>query len=161
MEQFDSTLSSIIDSTLGLRSKQYGYQYSEIIRSLMSIYFCGGSCIEDVTTHLFNSFSRSLEGSSKCVHKKSFISYVGYWTWNGDILKIFTPAKGSFTNIFYGCRNITWNKIIVSKCHRTDRYYRRGQLYTSNTSIFQSTMSNFIVYLLVCSAFFIYFCNVL
>ena len=26
MEQFDSTLSSIIDSTLGLRSKQYGYQ---------------------------------------------------------------------------------------------------------------------------------------
>ena len=44
IEQFDSTLSSIIDSTLGLRSKQYGYQYSEIIRSLMSIYFCGGSC---------------------------------------------------------------------------------------------------------------------
>ena len=30
MEQFDSTLSSIIDSTLGLRSKQYGYQYKEI-----------------------------------------------------------------------------------------------------------------------------------
>ena len=44
MEQFDSILSSVIDSTLGLRSKQYGYQYSEIIRSLMSIYFCGGSC---------------------------------------------------------------------------------------------------------------------
>ena len=57
MEQFDSTLSSIIDSTLGLRSKQYGYQYSEIIRSLMSVYFCGGSCIEDVTTHLMNNLS--------------------------------------------------------------------------------------------------------
>ena len=57
MEQFDSTLSSIIDSTLGLRSKQYGYQYSEIIRSLMSVYFCGGSCIEDVTTHLMNHLS--------------------------------------------------------------------------------------------------------
>ena len=57
MEQFDSTLSSIIDSTLGLRSKQYGYQYSEIIRSLMSIYFCGGSCIEDVTTHLMPHLS--------------------------------------------------------------------------------------------------------
>lgn len=52
MEQFDSILSSVIDSTLGLRSKQYGYQYSEIIRSLMRIYFCGGSCVEDVTTHL-------------------------------------------------------------------------------------------------------------
>ena len=57
MEQFDSTLSSIIDSTLGLRSKQYGYQYSEIIRSLMSVYFCGGSCIEDVTTHLMYHLS--------------------------------------------------------------------------------------------------------
>ena len=50
MEQFDSILSSVIDSTLGLRCKSFGYRYSEIIRSLMSIYFCGGSCIEDVTT---------------------------------------------------------------------------------------------------------------
>ena len=57
MEQFDSTLSSVIDSTLGLRCKSFGYQYNEIIRSLMSIYFCGGSCIEDVTTHLMNHLS--------------------------------------------------------------------------------------------------------
>ena len=35
-----------IDSTLGMRCRLYGYQYSEIIRSLMSVYFCGGSCIE-------------------------------------------------------------------------------------------------------------------
>ena len=57
MEQFDSTLSSVIDSTLGQRCKSFGYQYSEIIRSLMSIYFCGGSCVEDVTTHLMNNLS--------------------------------------------------------------------------------------------------------
>jgi hypothetical protein len=57
MEQFDSSLSSVIDSTLGLRCKFYGYQYSEIIRSLMSVYFCGGSCIEDVTTHLMKHLS--------------------------------------------------------------------------------------------------------
>ena len=57
MEQFDSTLSSVIDSTLGPRCRTSGYQYSEIIRSLMSIYFCGGSCIEDVTTHLMNHLS--------------------------------------------------------------------------------------------------------
>ena len=57
MDQFDSTLSSVIDSTLGLRCRSLGYQYSEIIRSLMSIYFCGGSCIEDVTTHLMNHLS--------------------------------------------------------------------------------------------------------
>lgn len=36
MEQFDSTLSSVIDPTLGLRCRSFGYQYSEIIRSLMS-----------------------------------------------------------------------------------------------------------------------------
>ena len=44
MEQFDSMLSPIIDQTLGQRCRSIiGYQYSEIIRSLMSVYFCGGS----------------------------------------------------------------------------------------------------------------------
>ena len=57
MEQFDSNLSSVIDSTLGMRCRLYGYQYSEVIRSLMSVYFCGGSCIEDVTTHLMYHLS--------------------------------------------------------------------------------------------------------
>ncbi len=57
MELFDSNLSSVIDSTLGMRCRLYGYQYSEIIRSLMSVYFCGGSCIEDVTTHLMYHLS--------------------------------------------------------------------------------------------------------
>ena len=57
MEQFDSMLSSVIDSTLGLRCKLYGYQYSEIFRSLMCVYFCGGSCIEDVSTHLMQHIS--------------------------------------------------------------------------------------------------------
>ena len=57
MEQFDSRLSSVIDSTLGMRCRLYGYQYSEIIRSLMNDYFCGGSCIEDVTTHLMSHLS--------------------------------------------------------------------------------------------------------
>ena len=37
MEQFDSTLSSVIDSSLGLRCGSFGCQYSEIIRSFMSI----------------------------------------------------------------------------------------------------------------------------
>ena len=36
MEQFDSKLSSVIDSTLDLRCKVYGYQYSEIIRWISS-----------------------------------------------------------------------------------------------------------------------------
>ena len=57
MEQFDSMLSHVIDSTLGMRCKLYGYQYSEIFRSLMCVYFCGGSCIEDVSTHLMKHLS--------------------------------------------------------------------------------------------------------
>ena len=40
MEQFDSMLSPIIDQTLGQRCRSIiGYQYSEIIRSLMSVYW--------------------------------------------------------------------------------------------------------------------------
>ena len=53
MEQFDYMISPIIDQTRGQRCRStIVYQYSEIIRSLMSVYFCGGSCVEDVTSHL-------------------------------------------------------------------------------------------------------------
>lgn len=57
MEQFDALLSKMIDSTLGLRTRTYGYQYSEIFRSLMCVFFCGGSCVEDVSTHLMRHLS--------------------------------------------------------------------------------------------------------
>ena len=43
MEQFDALLAQTIDSTLGLRCTMFGYQYSEILRSLMCVYLCGGS----------------------------------------------------------------------------------------------------------------------
>ena len=36
MEQFDSKLSSVIDSTLGMRCSLYGDQYGEIIRWIVS-----------------------------------------------------------------------------------------------------------------------------
>lgn len=57
MEHFDDLLSETIDSTLGLRCKWFGYQYSEIIRSLLCVYFCGGSCVEDVSNHLMPHLS--------------------------------------------------------------------------------------------------------
>lgn len=51
-------LSPVIDSTLGQRcSSIIGYQFSEIVRSLMSVYFCGGSCVEDVTSQLMRHLS--------------------------------------------------------------------------------------------------------
>ena len=57
MEQFDVLLAQTIDSTLGLRCTMFGYQYSEILRSLICVYLCGGSCIEDVTTQLMKHLS--------------------------------------------------------------------------------------------------------
>ena len=39
LDKFDSILSSVIDSHLGLRSRLIGYQYSEIIRAV----FCSDS----------------------------------------------------------------------------------------------------------------------
>ena len=45
MEQFDAFLAQTIDSTLGSRCALFGYQYSEILRSLMCVYLCGGSCL--------------------------------------------------------------------------------------------------------------------
>lgn len=38
MQQFDRSLSQVIDSTLGVRCKFYGYQYSEILRSCASTF---------------------------------------------------------------------------------------------------------------------------
>ncbi len=52
MDVFSSILGSTIDDSLGIRCKTYGYQYSEILRTLACVYFCGGSCVEDVTGHL-------------------------------------------------------------------------------------------------------------
>ena len=57
MEQFDALLSKVIDSTLGERCQSFGYSYSEIFRSLMCVFFCGGSCIEDISTHLMHHLS--------------------------------------------------------------------------------------------------------
>ena len=57
MEQFDALIAQTIDSTLGMRCKWYGYQYSEILRFLVCVYLCGGSCVEDVKTHLMRYLS--------------------------------------------------------------------------------------------------------
>lgn len=57
MELFDQMLSTEIDHVLGKRCQYYGYQCSEIIRFLVCVYFCGGTCIEDVTNHLMPHLS--------------------------------------------------------------------------------------------------------
>ena len=51
-EQFSRYVGPVIDEVLGLRCASFGYQYSEIVGSLSSVYFCGGNCVEDVTSQL-------------------------------------------------------------------------------------------------------------
>ena len=56
-EQLSHYVGPVIDKVLGLRCTSFGYQYGEIAGSLMSVYFCGGSCVEDVTSHLMRHLS--------------------------------------------------------------------------------------------------------
>ena len=56
-ELFSRFVGPVIDKVLGLRCTSYGYQYSEIVDSLSSVYFCGGDCVEDVTSHLMPHLS--------------------------------------------------------------------------------------------------------
>jgi hypothetical protein len=51
-EHFSRFVGPIIDKVLGIRCTSFGYQYCEIVGSLSSVYFCGGDCVEDVTSHL-------------------------------------------------------------------------------------------------------------
>ena len=56
-ELFSRFLGPVIDKVLGIRCTSFGYQYSEIVGSLASVYFCGGDCVEDVTSHLMSHLS--------------------------------------------------------------------------------------------------------
>ncbi len=45
-------LSQLIDNNLGQRVKTVGFSYSEMIRNFMNVFCSGGSCAEDIQTHL-------------------------------------------------------------------------------------------------------------
>ena len=45
MEKFDRYIGPVVDGELGLRCTTFGYQYSEIARSLMSAYHGTGNLI--------------------------------------------------------------------------------------------------------------------
>lgn len=50
-----SGFTQLIDNQLGIRCKPYGFSYSDIIKNLMNVFFCGGDCAEDIQTHLRNT----------------------------------------------------------------------------------------------------------
>jgi len=52
-QSFNSSgLSQLIDNELGQRVETVGFSYSEIIRNLMNVFCSGGSCAEDIQSHL-------------------------------------------------------------------------------------------------------------
>ncbi len=56
-------LSQLIDKELGIRSKTFGYQYSEIFRNLTNVFFSGGDVIEDINTHL-RQYLKNIPGNN-------------------------------------------------------------------------------------------------
>ena len=75
MEKFDHYIGPVVDGELGLRCTTFGYQYSEIARSLMSVYFCGGDCVEDVTSHLMPHLC--IKGTENMIRLLSLLMYQG------------------------------------------------------------------------------------
>ena len=61
-EQLSHYVGPVIDKVQGLRCTSFGYQYGEIAGSLASVYFCGGDCVEDVTSHLMPPPSSRIVG---------------------------------------------------------------------------------------------------
>lgn len=47
-----SGIPSIIDSKLGHRAPQAEYSFSDVMLNLMSVFYCGGDCAEDLDEHL-------------------------------------------------------------------------------------------------------------
>ena len=84
MEQFDALLAQTIDSSLGLRCTMFGYQYSEILRSLMCVYLCGGKerIFDDMNNGFWlESIAKIIHGTEYCIpaydssHQKLLQSY--------------------------------------------------------------------------------------
>ena len=65
LDKFDRILSPVIDSHLGLRSKLIGYQYSEIIRAVFSVFCCGGDWKDQGDRSLIFYFERGRDSGVK------------------------------------------------------------------------------------------------
>jgi hypothetical protein len=58
-----SGLSGLIDKELGIRSHKAGYQYSDIFRGWLDLFFCGGDCAEDIKLH-FGAHLKQIPGNA-------------------------------------------------------------------------------------------------
>jgi len=60
LKHLDQTgLNTFYNRSLPALSKQSHYQWSDIMNSVLSVYLCGGDCIEDLSTHLKPHFTNN------------------------------------------------------------------------------------------------------
>ena len=89
LDRFDRILSSVIDSHLGLRSKLIGYQYSEIIRAVFSVFCCGGDCMEDLNLYLKDVLTERPHTRVTKSPDPDVIRGKGYWLMVGRITRLY------------------------------------------------------------------------
>ena len=56
-------MSQLIDIELGARVKTVGFYYSDIVKNFFNVFYSGGSCAEDIQTHL-GKHLKSIPGNS-------------------------------------------------------------------------------------------------
>jgi hypothetical protein len=88
-ELFSRYVGSVIDKELGLRCPSFGYQYSEIVGSLLSVYFCGGDCVEDVTSHLMSHLSLHPTSVQHGIESNKIVTTSGR---ENNVMSIFLPT---------------------------------------------------------------------
>ena len=103
LDKFDSILSSVIDSHLGLRSRLIGYQYSEIIRAVFSFsdsspYLPSGAERQGSTnststptshTNLFGNTDKTTFFIDASVYASRPYGVRGYWLMVGRITRLY------------------------------------------------------------------------
>ncbi|MBQ9169660.1 MAG: hypothetical protein IJ148_02395 [Bacteroidaceae bacterium] len=141
-DQFSRFVGPVIDKVLGQRCASYGYQYSEIAGSLASVYFCGGDCVEDVTSHLMPHLSLHptlrtcssdtiLRGISELATSNTSTTreIVEFYNLRGGKERIFDNMNNGF-----GIKAFVFKFISVpAKWIRTARHYELN-IYTHNKS---------------------------
>ena len=110
MEQFDALLAQTIDSTLGLRCTLFGYQYSEILRSLMCVYLCGLKSGQEYDFDFDHQFIKTEKYDAKPTYKK----FLGYSPGTSHALQAVPrgPRDGELVNK----RRATVAHVMVNEC---------------------------------------------
>ena len=132
-EQFSRFVGPVIDKVLGLRCTSYGYQYSEIVGSLSSVYFCGGGK-ERIFDDLNNGFGWARLPKSFMAENTVFLLLTAL------IRNLYKFLMGRLDTKAFGLKKTSRIKAFVfkfisvpAKWIRTARHYLLN-IYTHNKS---------------------------